>query len=86
MEDEMDDEVTGRRVRLWIAYDRGRVTGGMFIGTVVEHRGLGGTGVDGLQIKLDRGGVIGIQPDDGEPPTDSATKLLDRINRVAVAA
>jgi hypothetical protein len=83
MEDDMQgaSEVTGRRVRLWVAYERGHVTGGLFTGTVIST-----DETDGIRIKLDRGGTIGIQSEDGEPPVEWAAKLLDGIDRVAVAA
>lgn len=74
-------EVTGRRIRLWIAYEGGRFAKGMFTGTVISDDES-----DGLRIKLDRGGTIGIQSEDGEPPAEWAAKLLDAIDRAAVAA
>jgi hypothetical protein len=83
MEDDMDgvSEVTGRRIRLWVAYEGGHFAKGMFTGTVVSD-----DETEGIRIKLDRGGTIGIRPEDGEPPAEWAVKLLDAIDRVAVAA
>jgi hypothetical protein len=83
MEDDMQgaSEVTGRRIRLWVAYEGGRFAEGMFTGTVISD-----DETEAIRIKLDRGGTIGIQSEDGEPPAEWAVKLLDAIDRAAVAA